>query len=282
MHPRARRRREVREVCHTPPDTLPLADATPRHGLTDWGRCHRLSKPCALQTPAPPRAKKEPRPTKVAELEKRLNELTSQLHAVQSQSEGGASGRRQSSAASSPLAQEPGTRTKIVKGFSFGHLFPESVEGVPDGASPHSEGPSPESHESVAGSAPVPETPPTAEEVPWPSGAEADALLRRFRVEMEPRYPFVITPPDMDAAQLALRHPFLFKGVVVTACHVDAFRQQRLGDRLLAEVTQAAFTEPQKSLEVLQALQLLIAWCVFSRSGGLGRVLTWGVGSSIT
>lgn len=246
-------------------------------------RCHRLSKPCTSQTPAPPRPKKEPRPTKVAELEKRLNELTSQLHSAQNAPEG-ARGRGAGSPSAGKTASSAPGKVKKTRGYRLDHLFPPPPEdeehgddddGDSEGISPgteveaDSDGVSPESLDSstitnASTATAAPPEPPLVTEVPWPSGPEADGLLRRFRAEMEPLYPFVITPPGMDAARLALKHPFLFKGVVVSAYHDDAYRQLRLGDRLLQEITRAAYTQPHKSLDVLQALQLFIAWLQYN------------------
>lgn len=45
-------------------------------------RCHRLDKPCSSQTPAPPRKRKEPKPTRVAELERKLEDLTARLESA--------------------------------------------------------------------------------------------------------------------------------------------------------------------------------------------------------
>ncbi|KAH6624905.1 hypothetical protein B0J18DRAFT_194851 [Chaetomium sp. MPI-SDFR-AT-0129] len=48
-------------------------------------RCHRLRKPCSSQTPAPARKRKDPKPTRVAELERRLEDLTARIESVQRQ-----------------------------------------------------------------------------------------------------------------------------------------------------------------------------------------------------
>ncbi|KAH6850201.1 hypothetical protein B0I37DRAFT_352715 [Chaetomium sp. MPI-CAGE-AT-0009] len=48
-------------------------------------RCHRLKKPCSSQTPAPARKRKEPKPTRVAELERRLEDLSARMESVQRQ-----------------------------------------------------------------------------------------------------------------------------------------------------------------------------------------------------
>ncbi|KAM0281351.1 hypothetical protein ACHAQH_003619 [Verticillium albo-atrum] len=222
-------------------------------------RCHRLQKPCASQTPAPPRAKKEPRPTRVAELEKRLDELTSQLHAAKNPP---AAAAPNVSAAAAPISNLPPTvgRPEVRPRYPFGHLFPEAG---PDLASSSTVVPTtpPDSLPSTQAT-PLPSNVSSARarEITWPTGAQAETDLRMYRGMMQELFPFVVTPPGMDAEQLASERPFLFKGVVVVASHYDAYRQIVLGDRMLGEIAQAALTKPHKSLDLLQGLQLLIAW----------------------
>ncbi|KAM0583401.1 hypothetical protein ACHAP6_008408 [Verticillium nonalfalfae] len=235
-------------------------------------RCHRLQKPCASQTPAPPRAKKEPRPTRVAELEKRLNELTSQLHAAKTSPAAATTTTTatttstvvpSSSSHPSPSVARPAAKPV---GVPFGHLFPgagAALDPPPVAAAATVASPtSPESLPSTQAT-PMPSDASSsarAREITWPTGAQADADLRLYRGVMQDLFPFVLPPPDMDAETLASARPFLFKGVVVVASHYDAYRQLVLGDRMLAEVAQAALTKPHKSLDLLQGLQLLVAW----------------------
>ncbi|KAM0334122.1 hypothetical protein ACHAQA_001142 [Verticillium albo-atrum] len=226
-------------------------------------RCHRLQKSCASQTPAPPRAKKEPRPTRVAELEKRLDELTTQLHAAKNSTSDPPPASASGSAPVSKPSQLPMSVAKLKAQAQspFNHLFPEAPPEPVFGSS--SSPVSPPDSQSMSSTHATPmasESSARAREVTWPTGAQAEKDLRLFQQVMQPLYPFVITPPTMDAEQLASERPFLFKAVVVVASHYDAYRQLVLGDRLLTEVAQAALTKPQKSLDLLQGLQLLIAW----------------------
>ncbi|PNH46487.1 hypothetical protein VD0004_g1580 [Verticillium dahliae] len=273
-------------------------------------RCHRLQKPCASQTPAPPRAKKEPRPTRVAELEKRLNELTSQLHAAKTSQLHVA---KTSPAAATTTMTTTTTTTAVVPssshpspsvarpaakpvGVPFGHLFPGAGAALDPDPAPAATVASPTSPESLPSTStratPMPSdaaaaaaasasSAARAREITWPTGAQADADLRLYRGIMQDLFPFVLPPPDMAAATLASPRPFLFKGVVVVASHYDAYRQLVLGDRMLAEVAQAALTKPHKSLDLLQGLQLLVA-CYNMNSYQLTNLLYLARSMSVT
>ncbi|KAK2054387.1 hypothetical protein LY76DRAFT_233946 [Colletotrichum caudatum] len=236
-------------------------------GSSKCERCHRLRKPCGSQTPAPPRPKKDPRTTKVAELEKRLNELTTQLSATQ----GSASATSPPTtsvvgSADSPLPPSNSTKPAPAKILiNCDHLFPPEDVLAGDGAgtdasillqTPGSLAADDRRTVSSRGRSQSD----GRSESPWPLNNEQSIILQTFVDEMQPLYPFVIVPPNMGPAQLAAERPCLWKGIQMTACHLDAGKQVRLGNELLQDIAQAAFTKPVKSLDVLQGLQLLIAW----------------------
>jgi hypothetical protein len=75
-------------------------------------------------------------------------------------------------------------------------------------------------------------------------------------------FPFAIVPPHLTSAQIREQRPFLWKGIMVEACLFDGARQILLGNELLREVSEAAFVKPEKSLDLLHGLQLLVAWLV--------------------
>lgn len=90
-------------------------------------------------------------------------------------------------------------------------------------------------------------------------------MLETYKANMAPLFPFVVVPPHMSSDQLRKQRPFLWKGVIMQACHLDCARQIALGQELLGDIAQAALTKPEKSLDLLQGLEILIAWSV-SRS----------------
>ncbi|AEO69304.1 uncharacterized protein THITE_2119556 [Thermothielavioides terrestris NRRL 8126] len=262
--------------------------------------CHRLRKPCMSQTPAPPRKRKEPKPTRVAELERRLEDLKARIESVQrlgltvpsppySDHHGGPPHPLGPPEVDPPPPRNlSGTRVPIPTfgrdrwESPFGHLFPdESIFEVQPGhpeaaaaaatngrpghapeaaAHPAPPGLAPPAQTRSAGS--TPSSPPPLqrhEDTLWPSGEEAEALLNECRRHMGHLFPFVVVPRHLSSAQMREQRPFLWKGVMLQMFFFDGKRQTALGHELLKDVLEAAFVRPQKTLDLLQGLQLLVA-----------------------
>ncbi len=192
----------------------------------------------------------------MAELEKRLDDLTSQLNAAQSNG----------------LAPFP-LRT-ARKHYNFNHIFPrdlphssDAAEDVGDantaGESPPIERSNPSiSSSSTAASPGHRQEQPDAKpwESLWPLPNEADVLMQEYRDHLASIFPFVIVPAGLSAAEARIHRPFLWKAIMMTACHMDGARQIALGDELLREVAQAAYGRSNSCLDLLQGLELLMAW----------------------
>ncbi|KOS17646.1 hypothetical protein ESCO_002476 [Escovopsis weberi] len=215
-------------------------------GLEPGSKCQRLRKECISRSPAPPRAKKVPKRSRVAELEKRLDELSSQFEGAQS---------------SLTSASESGSSVHVVppapapaancggKHLSLEHLLPFP-------ASPGSE----------RNEAPTRKT-----EAPkvyngngaggvWPQPAEAETLLAQYHEVYGPLFPFIVLPGHLSAADLRRQKPFLWKAVMMASCFYDSTRQLRLGYELLGDITKAAYVDGVHSLDLLQGLLLMIGW----------------------
>ena len=169
----------------------------------------------------------------MAELEKRLDQLASQLN---------------SSKATPTSASSPSTNSNGC--FSFGHLFPSDAQTpagpITPGASVSSEQESPVSKPAVASI--------------WPTPAEAEAMLEDYKDTRASLFPFVVIPPGMSEAELRVKRPFLWKGVMVVQRFFEGTGQMAAGKALLTDISRATFIEPLKSLDVLHGLQLAIAW----------------------
>jgi hypothetical protein len=205
--------------------------------------------------------KKEPKPTKVAELERRLDDLTSQLQATQS---GG-------------LSPFPAVTKR--RRFNFDHIFPEDVACGPDktpaqGDSPTEEPSSPslsrstvepewgnrsENHTSQASALPKSLDGGGCDSL-WPLPNEAEVWLQDYRTSLLDLFPFVIVPPGMPATELQRQRPFLYKAVMMVSSRLDGVRQIALAEELLGEIGVATLSKPQKSFDLLQGLELLVAW----------------------
>lgn len=208
----------------------PRPPAAPGAKTRGRNSCHRLNKPCGNQTPAPPRAKKVQKTTRVAELEKRLDQLASQLNSSKAGS------------ASSP--------TRTVNGL-FGHLFPsESQPQAP--AAPVTPSASVSELESPVSKSTVTSI--------WPTPAEAEVMLQDYKDIKSRLFPFVVVPPGMSEAELRVKRPFLWKGIMVVERFLQGTGQMAAGKELLTEISRATFVEPLKSLDVLHGLLLTIAW----------------------
>ncbi|KAK3333658.1 hypothetical protein B0T19DRAFT_440404 [Cercophora scortea] len=290
--------------------------------------CHRLDKPCSSQTPAPPRKRKEPKPTRVSELEKKLEDLTARIESVQHQTatptptppESGsdvnnhhqhhsnADADRGISVGVTPQkpwpSHTPGRRPGEGRWYPMAHLFPaESPQpSTSSGKQPSSTldsarlsppvkkrqtspplaaaaadlpphrqhlSPVPASTSTPAsvsvltappnttsGAPPPPPPPPQL----WPEEDEAASLLAEYTTHLSHLFPFAVVPPRMTSFELRQRKPFFWKAIMMEACHLDGARQMALGDELLREIAEAAITKPQKSLDLLQGLQILISW----------------------
>ncbi|KAK4188676.1 protein priB [Podospora australis] len=261
-------------------------------------RCHRLCKPCSQQTPAPPRKRKDPKPTRVSELERRIEDLTALIGSSQNLAVAAAAAAsikvpiRDLSVVHPPplhpegMGQHPGSfpgaymtapsLTQKVYPIRQGpwddpapHLFPrEEVSFVSPEEQPSQQPQDP--LRSVRGgslggmqtespsSRSSPHTQHQDDE--WPGEEEAEQLLADYRTHMCHLFPFVRVPRHLTSAQIREQRPFLWKAVMMEACHQDGPRQMVLGNRLLEDISEAAFMPVKATLDMLQGTQLLVAW----------------------
>ncbi|KAF5026062.1 hypothetical protein F66182_1854 [Fusarium sp. NRRL 66182] len=198
------------------------------------------------QTPAPARPRKSPKLSKIAALEKRLAELSSHVQHESSEE----------SPPPSPIEeQQPeavGKSEAWEFGDGFGHLFP-SKPGIDNNPSQH----------------PPPSAPDKIRpwDSWWPTPREAELLLNGYRTIHSCLFPFVCVPGHMTALELREDRPFLWKAVMMVGCFLDGARQVKLGQELLAEIGRAAVVDGLSSLDLLNSLQMLIAWFHYALKG---------------
>ncbi|KAL8388607.1 hypothetical protein RB595_009095 [Gaeumannomyces hyphopodioides] len=241
-------------------------------------RCHRLGKPCSSQTPAPPRKRRETRPNRVAELERRLQDLTSKLQpVVDAQQQRHHSEQQLSPPVSTPDAPEdqlpvPATskRASSIGAGNLLHLLPGigiTVDSVvePD-YGPTSSASSPGRSRSGSAHTPVPPSGPAsppAEKSVWLNPTEAALLLKEHHEHMNGLFPFIVAPAHMSSDELRRQRPFLWKAIMIEACHMDGRRQTAMGHQMLTEIAASTITASSKTLDLLQGIQLLLAWFNF-------------------
>lgn len=91
---------------------------------------------------------------------------------------------------------------------------------------------------------------------------EAAFLLIEFRTQMAPQFPFVVIPPDSTAEGLRREKPMLWKAVMTAASYHKPIRQEAMGWKLMEEFSTRLLMKAEKSLDLLQAMLVHLAWLV--------------------
>jgi hypothetical protein len=85
-------------------------------------------------------------------------------------------------------------------------------------------------------------------------------LLLEFRTQMAPQFPFVVISPDSTSESLRRERPMLWRSIVVAASYHNPRRQIALGWKLMEEFSTRILLKAEKSLDLLQALLVHVAW----------------------
>jgi hypothetical protein len=217
----------------------------------------------------------------VAELERRLEDLTSRIEHAQSQKQAPSPPASESDrSARLPIWEDVGPKKQTRP---FAHIFPDgplfessAEEPVSQDLTPpsdeHLSGSSPLLPATVVNSLPLPNANIVLNPVPrgdirsWPDVAESQRFLSDYLRFYERLCPIVAIPRDLTAEQLREQRPFLWKAVMVHQCSSEAPRQEVLARQLFEEISAAAITgapspmTSSRNLDLLQGLQVLFAW----------------------
>ena len=93
-----------------------------------------------------------------------------------------------------------------------------------------------------------------------PDEREAEIFLLEFRSNMTEQFPFVVISPEETSQSLRSEKPLLWKAIMVAAAHGNCDRQLSLGANLMEDITSRLLFRAEKSLDLLQALLIFIAW----------------------
>ncbi|KAE9365265.1 hypothetical protein N431DRAFT_549513 [Stipitochalara longipes BDJ] len=204
-------------------------------------RCQRLDKPCE---PAASSRKKRTQPQNVMQLEKKLDDLVNLLIRPKHQD-----GIEQAQTTMS----KPASATSLTS-IKQAHQAPELAE--PD-SDPQ---PGLESNQPKTRLSPVIATPQFKRshfDLPNQEGA---FLLLEFRTSMAPQFPFVVIPQEATSESLRNERPMLWKAIVTAASCLNPSRQEVMGWEIMEELTTRLLLKAEKSLDLLQALLIHIAW----------------------
>lgn len=220
-------------------------------------RCHRLKKQCCLHERSSRKRTRKLKPTRVAQLEQKLDGLVSLLTT------------NQSTLKITPLTQasdvllprSPVSLDYNVSAVGHSTATPQSINLDGEAAAAQTLGsdlpPADLLCTTSAGNLPV-----TSQGVSQlePDGQEAEVLLLEFKTNLTEQFPFVVIHPDITSQSLHHGRPLLWKAIIVAASHENSDRQMGLGASLMEDLTTRLLFRAEKSLDLLQALLVFIAW----------------------
>jgi hypothetical protein len=122
-----------------------------------------------------------------------------------------------------------------------------------------------QSHPTPPSPSAIPETQAQAEAIQIVPGfvltlLEADSILSLYRTSYSPYFPFVPLPVTAAAAELEHLSPFLLRTVLQVAAPQTASVQKSVDRWFRQQIAHRIIVEQERSLELLQALLLFIAW----------------------
>ena len=240
-----------------------------------YQRCQRLNKECGTRPAPPPRARKQLKRSRVAELESRLDELSSEVrvshkltHDQQqpSQPQSHSSGGKEAARVDAGIHEAAHESSSLSTdhrcppiGSIFEHLFPPAIPEIAH-----------RSKKAVAIAATVATTAAEAESparnaviagtTPWPKPIRADADFQKYWKDFARIFPFAVLPPHLTSDQVRSQRPFLWKAASMAGCFFEGLKHVICGRELLASICQAAFIDGVKSIDLIQGLQIMIAW----------------------
>lgn len=91
---------------------------------------------------------------------------------------------------------------------------------------------------------------------------ELEEAVDAWRPQLTVHYPFVAIAEAESTKMLIVDRPFLSTAIAVAALYGDLPRQLETAQGLIKDIGMAMLLEGKKSLDLLQGLLVLLAWCV--------------------
>lgn len=90
---------------------------------------------------------------------------------------------------------------------------------------------------------------------------EAAKILRRFRDELLPSFPFIWLKPDVTPQDLARDRPFLWLNIRAV-CETSTAKMHVLGDRIRTMLANKVLVELERDTDILHGLMAQLGWFV--------------------
>ncbi|MBE3046297.1 Zn(II)2Cys6 transcription factor [Candidatus Bathyarchaeota archaeon] len=250
--------------------------------MPDEGSCRRCSKAgrrCVVTVRSRGGERQKKTDTRVAELEKKIDLLSATLHASRGPEHvatppGGSQAQRaetRSETAPSPEASRaPNTMMNTLLtswGVTDGAGFSGQQSSSPTGQKrKHSVTHDPHADDrasrppNLRGSSPPNDAHSDIVERGLVTEERAEALFGKYNDLMAPHFPAVIFPPGSTATSLRASKPLLFLAIMAAATSDAAALQKTLVGEVMHAVADRVVCRGEKSLELVQALFVSVAW----------------------
>ncbi|GKZ98716.1 hypothetical protein AnigIFM60653_000049 [Aspergillus niger] len=219
-------------------------------------RCARLGKSCTyLDLPQTKRKQRQnAAPSRVELLEKKVDQLMSQLATLTQQQ----NGQPLVSPATSTNDSPPMNTNRELHSSSHEASTLENptdtdIAALLDAAKDPSHGPDPPTS-SVLGDRP------SLVDRGLLSPAETERMLTTFKADFVRKFPFVLIPHGETAARLRVREPFLFLCIVAATMGSAHPLRRTVAEEVMIHVTSRIVARSERSLELLRGLLVHCAW----------------------
>lgn len=89
---------------------------------------------------------------------------------------------------------------------------------------------------------------------------QAEIILKIYRQEFFPNFPFVAIPESVTPVELLTDKPALFRAVMLACAPLSVSRLVKMKRSVLAYLSQHIIVDGDRNLELLQALLVVLAW----------------------
>ncbi|RAK83938.1 hypothetical protein BO79DRAFT_290839 [Aspergillus costaricaensis CBS 115574] len=220
-------------------------------------RCARLGKSCTyLDLPQTKRKQRQKAaPSRVELLEKKVDQLLSQLATLTQQQNGQTLSPDTSTNDSLPTNSKD-LHTSSHDSSSQGSSTDTDIAALLDAAKDPSHGPNPPTSSVLAGQ-------PSLVDRGLLSPAEAERMLTFFKADFAAKFPFVLIPHGETADRLRVQEPFLFLCVVAATMGSAHPLRKIVAEEIMNHVTSRIVARSERNLELLRGLLVHCAWYTY-------------------
>lgn len=196
--------------------------------------------------------------SRVELLEKKVNQLLSQLATLTQQQNGQTLSPHTSTNDSLPTNSNTNGDLHISShdSSSQGTSTDTDIAALLDAAKDPSHGPNPPTSSVLAGQ-------PSLVDRGLLSPAEAERMLTIFKADFAAKFPFVLIPRGQTADQLRVQEPFLFLCVVAATMGSAHPLRKIAAEEIMNHVTSRIVARSERNLELLRGLLVHCAWYTY-------------------